>query len=85
MHDGVRVLTRKISEETQAGLVAVGLFKFRADAVELHNAPLELVEEEVDDRGGKEREGLGNKEAANNGNAQGLAEFGADTHADGEG
>ena len=65
-------------------LVAGGFFEFGADAVELHEAPLELVEEEIDDGGGEEGEHLRDEQAADDGDAQGLAQFGADAHADGK-
>jgi hypothetical protein len=64
--------------------VAGGFFQFGAYAVELHEAPLELVEEEVDDGGGEKREQLRDEQTADDGDAERLAEFGADAHADGE-
>ena len=76
-----------ISEEiiSAGGLsVSRGFFQFGADAVEFHDAPLEFVEEEVDDGRGEEGEKLGDEEAADDGDAEWLSQFGADTHADGE-
>src|SRR5215469_7150735 len=40
--------------------VARGLFEFRADAVQLHHAPLQAVEEEINDWRGEQRKSLRN-------------------------
>src|ERR1035438_470927 len=63
-------------------LVPWRFFKLGAELVELHDSPLQAVEEEVDDRGREQREQLGDQQAADDGDAQGLAEFRAYAHAD---
>ena len=43
-----------------------------------------VLEQEIDDRRGVEGEGLRDDEAADDGDAEGLAQFGAGAHADGQ-
>jgi hypothetical protein len=59
-------------------------FQFRADSVQLHDAPLQAVEEKVDYRGGEEGQHLRDDQSADDGDAQRLAQLRADAHADGQ-
>src|ERR1035441_2839445 len=52
-------------------LVPWRFFKLGAELVELHDSPLQAVEEEVDDRGREQREQLGDQQAARGGGAPG--------------
>ena len=50
-------------------------FQLGADFVQLHEMPLQLVEEEINHRRGKQRKRLRDQEPADNGDAQRLAQF----------
>jgi hypothetical protein len=78
----VITLPRAIPEAPKS--VAAWLLKFGSDSVKLHHAPLQFVEEEIDDGGSEERQGLRDKQSADDGDAEGLAQLGADAHANGE-
>jgi len=64
--------------------VAGRFLELLPNPAQLHELPLQAVEEEVDDRGGEEGEHLRDDEAADDGNAKRLAQFRAYAHADGQ-
>src|SRR5580698_3766051 len=45
---------RARGDQRESESIACGFFELRAQSVQLHDAPLEAVEEEVDDRRGEE-------------------------------
>jgi len=69
----------------QLPLVSVRFFKLRANPVQFHESPLQLVKEQVDNWSGEQGKRLANHEATDDCDAQWSAQFRSDTHSDGQG